>query len=233
MRVMTPSYLFAPAPQPSVAVQGRAERLPVRRIYCVGRNYAEHAREMGGDPRNITPYFFDKPADALVADGGIVPYPSLTAELHHEAELVLAIGAGGRDIAVENARDFIIGYAAGIDLTRRDVQAAAKQAGKPWTMAKGFDYSAPVGAVALAAAIGHPRKARMTLTVNGETRQDADIADMVWSPDEIVAALSREIVLAPGDLIFTGTPAGVGALVPDDIVTAGVDGVGTITVSIA
>jgi fumarylpyruvate hydrolase len=205
----------------------------VRRIYCVGRNYAEHAREMGGDPRNVTPYFFDKPADALVADGGIVPYPSLTAELHHEAELVLAIGAGGRDIAVENARDFIIGYAAGIDLTRRDVQAAARQAGKPWTLAKGFDYAAPVGAVALAEAIGHPRKARIALTVNGETRQDADIADMVWSPDEIVAALSREIVLAPGDLIFTGTPAGVGPLVPGDTVAASVEGVGTLTVSIA
>ena len=230
---MTPDYLFAPAPQPCVAVQGQSARFPVRRIYCVGRNYAEHSREMGYDPRATVPFFFDKPADALVADGGIVPYPTGTSNLHHEVELVLAIGAGGRDIAPEAAASHIIGYAVGIDMTRRDVQAGAKQEGKPWTMAKGFDYSAPVGAVALAAAIGHPRKARMTLTVNGETRQDADIADMVWSPDEIVAALSREIVLAPGDLIFTGTPAGVGALVPDDIVTAGVDGVGTITVSIA
>lgn len=233
MRVMTPRYLFAPAPQSSVAVQGRGERLPVRRIYCVGRNYAEHAREMGGDPERETPYFFDKPADALVADGGIVPYPSLTRELHHEAELVLAIGAGGRDIAVEDARDFIIGYAAGIDLTRRDVQSAAKQARRPWTMAKSFDYSAPVGNIALAELIGHPRAARISLSVNGKTRQDADIADMIWPPDEIVAALSREIVLAPGDLIFTGTPAGVGPLAPDDVVTADVDGVGTITVSVA
>jgi fumarylpyruvate hydrolase len=229
---MSPAYLFAPAPQPSVAVQGQSARFPVRRIYCVGRNYSDHAREMGYDPRSEVPFFFDKPADALVADGGIVPYPTGTANLHHEVELVLAIGAGGRDIVPEQAQTHILGYAVGIDMTRRDVQAAAKQAGKPWTMAKGFDYSAPVGAIALAADIGHPRQGRITLSVSGSVRQDADIAEMTWSPDEIVAALSREIVLAPGDLIFTGTPAGVGPVAPGDTLEAEIAGIGRLAVSI-
>jgi fumarylpyruvate hydrolase len=229
---MTPDYLFAPAPQPCVAVQGQSARFPVRRIYCVGRNYAEHSREMGYDPRATVPFFFDKPADALVADGGIVPYPTGTSNLHHEVELVLAIGAGGRDIAPEAAASHIVGYAVGIDMTRRDVQGAAKQEGKPWTMAKGFDYSAPLGPIALASAIGHPRKGRIALAVNGSVRQDSDIADMVWSPEEIIAALSKEIVLAPGDLVFTGTPSGVGAVQPGDRLEAEIAGVGTLSVSI-
>lgn len=229
---MPPDYLFAPAPQACVAVQQSSARFPVRRLYCVGRNYAEHSREMGYDPRAQVPFFFDKPADALVADGGIVPYPTHTTDLHHEVELVLAIGAGGRDIAVEDAAKHITGYAVGIDMTRRDVQAGAKQEGKPWTMAKGFDYSAPIGAIALAERIGHPRRGRIALSVNGAVRQDGDIAEMVWSPEEIIAALSQQIVLAPGDLIYTGTPSGVGPLVPGDTVEATIDGIGSLAISI-
>lgn len=229
---MNPEYLFAPAPQASVAVQGVNARFPVRRIYCVGRNYAEHSREMGYDPRSQVPFYFDKPADALVADGGIAPYPTGTENLHHEVELVLAIGCSGRDIPADKASDFIMGYAVGIDLTRRDVQAGAKKDGKPWTMAKGFDFSAPIGAIALAEAIGHPRAGRIALSVNGEVRQDGDIADMVWSPEEIVAALSQQVALAPGDLIYSGTPAGVGPIQPGDKLTAEVEGVGRLTVSI-
>ena len=229
---MPSDYLFTPPPQISVAVQDRSARFPVRRIYCVGRNYAEHSREMGYDPRAQVPFFFDKPADALVLDGGTVPYPTGTSNLHHEVELVLAIGAGGRDIAPEDATDFIIGYAVGIDMTRRDVQAGAKKDGKPWTMAKGFDFSAPLSTITLAEQIGHPRQGRIALGVNGEIRQDGDIADMVWSPEEVIAALSREVALAPGDLIYSGTPSGVGPVQPADRLTAEIAGIGTLAVSV-
>ena len=203
-------------PRASLPVTGSTTRFPVRRIYCVGRNYAEHAREMGVDPDRNPPFFFMKPADCLVADGGEVPYPPLTADLHHEVELVLALGKGGKDIAEEAALSHIWGYAAGIDLTRRDLQAQAKEKRHPWDVGKGFAHSAPCGAVSPADATGALTAGAITLTVNGETRQDGDLAQMIWNVPEIIAALSRLFELHPGDLIFTGTPAGVGAVVPGD-----------------
>jgi fumarylpyruvate hydrolase len=206
---------------------------PVRRIYCVGRNYAEHAREMGHDPDREPPFFFGKPTDAIVIDGADVPYPSLTANLHHEVELVVAIGTGGADIAAADAPAYIFGYAVGLDLTRRDLQQEARKAGRPWDMGKGFDHSAPIGEIARAATMGHPEQAWIELRVNGETRQAADVADMTWSVPEIIAELSRYIALAPGDLIFTGTPAGVSALNRGDLLEGSVAGVGTVSVRIA
>lgn len=220
-------YLFEPAVTPSVAIAGSDSRFPVRRVYCVGRNYAEHAREMGFSDRE-PPFFFAKPADAVVTDGADVPYPPRTGNLHHEIELVLAIGKGGANIPVEQALDHIFGYAVGNDLTRRDLQAQAREAGKPWDTAKGFDASAPVSAIHPASVIGHPSKGAIWLKVNGADRQSGDIADLIWSVPEIVAELSTLFTLAPGDLIFTGTPAGVGALTPGDLVEGGVDGVDTL-----
>jgi len=216
-----------PAPAtPSVAVVGTDARFPVRRIFCVGRNYPEHVREMGGDPSREPPIFFTKPADAIVPSGTDVPYPPRTANLHHEIELVVAIGRGGAGIAVELALGHVFGYAVGNDLTRRDLQAQAKKAGAPWDMAKGFDDAAPVSAIRSAAEIGHVGRGRIWLAVNGELRQQADVGEMIWSVPEIIAELSGYCRLAPGDLIFTGTPSGVGPLVAGDVVTGGIDGVG-------
>jgi len=229
---MTDSFVFSPPAPVAVPVQGGG-LFPVRRIYCVGRNYAEHAREMGHDPDREPPFFFGKPADAIVTGGGEVPYPSLTQNLHHEIELVVAIGAAGSDITVEAAPGHIFGYAVGLDLTRRDLQQEARKAGRPWDMGKGFDHSAPIGEIAPVAAAGHPETAWIELRVNGETRQAADIADMTWSVPEIVAELSRFIALQPGDLIFTGTPAGVSAIVRGDLLEGSVAGVGTVSVRIA
>ena len=202
---------------------GSALAYPVRRIFCVGRNYPEHAREMGASDLRAPPFFFTKPADAVVASGTTVPFPSRTAELHHEVELVVALAAG-RDI---------FGYAVGNDLTRRDVQALARKKGKPWDTAKGFDRSAPISAIARAADIGHPARGRIWLELNGERRQEGDIADMIWSVPEIIAELSTWFELKAGDLIFTGTPAGVGRLNPGDRVRAGVDGVGVLEHAVA
>jgi fumarylpyruvate hydrolase len=222
-------YPFAPAPAPSVEIVGPARlRFPVHRIYCVGRNYAEHAREMGMDPAREPPFFFTKPADAIVPDGADLPYPPRTANLHHEIELVVAIGRGGRNVAVERALEHVFGYAVGNDFTRRDLQKAARDAGRPWDTAKGFDHSAAISAIQPAAAIGHPARGRIWLTVNGEPRQQADVADMIWDVPGIVAELSTLWELQPGDLIYTGTPAGVGPVVPGDSVAGGVDGVGTL-----
>ncbi|WP_122466892.1 fumarylacetoacetate hydrolase family protein [Brevundimonas lutea] len=213
-------WLFDPAPRPSLtAVTGG--RLPVRRILCVGQNYAAHAREMGAE--RAEPFFFSKPGDALVAGGGSIPFPGATDNLHHEAELVCVIGGEGADLSPEDAGRLIWGYAVGVDLTRRDLQAAAKQAGRPWDAAKGFDHSAPVGPVT-AAADWSPGGQSIALTVNGETRQSASLADMVWNPAEIVAQASRLWRVMPGDLIFTGTPEGVGPLRPGDTVRATVEG---------
>jgi fumarylpyruvate hydrolase len=214
-------------PQPVVPVSG-GELFPVRRIWCVGRNYAEHAREMGGDPSREAPFFFAKPADAVVTGGADMPYPPATKDLHFEMELVVAIGTGGIDIDPAEALSHVFGYAAGLDMTRRDLQAEAKKAGRPWTMAKGFDQSAPIGEIVPAASTGHPAAGRIRLAVNGTVRQDADIADMIWSVPEIVAALSRLVRLEPGDLVFTGTPAGVGAVVRGDLLEGSVEGVGTV-----
>ncbi len=228
---MTQYALPAP-PQPSLAIQGSALRFAVRRIFCVGRNYAEHAREMGNDPSRDPPFFFTKPADALVADGAAIPYPPATANLHHEAELVAAIGTGGADIAEAEALPHVWGYAPGNDLTRRDLQARAKENRQPWDMAKGFDKSAVCGALVPAAECGPITRARLSLTVNGTLRQDADVADMIWPLPAIIAHLSGLVRLAPGDLIFTGTPAGVGPLLRGDLCTVAITGLGTVSVRV-
>lgn len=226
------NYVFAPA---IAAVPTRAGSLfPVRRIYCVGRNYAEHAREMGHDPNEAPPFFFGKPADALVTGGADMPYPTQTADLHHEIELVAALASGGRDIAVGEALSHVWGYAAGIDMTRRDVQARAKSGGRPWDMAKGFDHSAPIGTLAPVESLGgHPAHGRITLTVNGALRQEGDIDQMIWDLPHVIAELSRWVELKAGDLIFTGTPAGVGAVGPGDVLEGAIEGVGTVTTRIA
>ena len=221
-------YVLPPPPVATVAVSGAAARFPVRRILCVGRNYAAHAREMGQDPEREPPFFFTKPADAVVDTGADIPYPSMTADLHHEIELVVAIAEGGADIAVDQALAHVFGYGVGVDLTRRDLQAEAKDKGRPWDFAKGFDLSAPMGPLAPVSRIGHPSQAAIHLSVNGKTRQSADISDMIWSVPEVIAEASRYIALAPGDLIFTGTPAGVGPLVRGDAVEGAVAGVGEV-----
>ncbi|MBW3616982.1 MAG: fumarylacetoacetate hydrolase family protein [Proteobacteria bacterium] len=215
-------YVIPAPPRPAVPVEGGG-LFPVRRIWCVGRNYAAHAREMGHDDRE-PPFFFAKPADAVVPRGGDIPYPPDTADLHHEVELVLAMGQGGRDIAAATALDHVWGYAAGLDLTRRDLQAEAKKAGRPWDLAKGFDRSAPTSDIRPVSAGGHVRSGRITLSIDGQIRQNADIADMTWSPAEVIAALSRSVELAPGDLIFTGTPEGVGPIGRGQLVSAHIDG---------
>ncbi|MBV8222995.1 MAG: fumarylacetoacetate hydrolase family protein [Candidatus Eremiobacteraeota bacterium] len=215
-------FVFAPDQPPSVAVAGSALRFPVHRIYCVGLNYAAHIRETGADPA-APPVFFMKPADAVVANGAAIPYPPGTANFHDEIELVVALADGGRDIAPEAALGHVFGYAAGNDLTRRDLQSAARQRGQPWDVSKGFDHSAPVAAIRRAAE-GHLSRGRIWLRVNGEMRQDADLADMVWKVPQIIAALSQLFDLRRGDLIFTGTPSGIGPLRPGDRVEGGIEG---------
>lgn len=226
------SYVFDAPPQASLAVEGQSTRFPVRRIFCVGRNYEAHAREMGKDPTREAPFFFTKPSDAVVDTPCTLSYPTLTENLHYEIELVIAIGKGGTDIAEADVVDHVWGAAVGIDLTRRDLQAEAKKMGRPWDWAKAFDQSAPISAVKPIKDVPSVEAGRIWLAVNGEVRQDADIADLIWSVKEHVAILSRAMTIAPGDLIMTGTPAGVGALVPGDVVTGGVDGVGTLEVTI-
>jgi fumarylpyruvate hydrolase len=194
---------------PSVAISGSEPRFQVRRIYCVGRNYAEHVREMGNDPQRDLPFFFSKPADAVVASGWRLPFPVRTSDLHHEVELVVALNKGGANIHAADALALIFGYAVGIDLTRRDLQAEAKTAGRPWDMAKGFDGSAPIGAITRGLP---PASGSISLTIDGSIRQRGDLKDMIWSVAEVIAELSTFVVLAPGDLIFTGTPAGVGPI---------------------
>ncbi|HEV2530704.1 fumarylacetoacetate hydrolase family protein [Phenylobacterium sp.] len=217
------SYVFDPPAQVSAPIEGEDARFPVRRILCVGRNYAAHRREMGGDDRD-PPFFFAKPADALVAPGADVAYPQATANLHHEIELIVAIGKGGADVAVDQALDMIFGYAVGVDLTRRDLQAAAREKMQPWEAAKGFDQSAPMSPVRRWA--GSPPQGRIAISVNGQVKQEAVVADMIWNVPEIVSEASKLWRLAPGDLIFTGTPEGVGPLVRGDAVTGEVEGVG-------
>jgi fumarylpyruvate hydrolase len=190
----------------TIAISGSSLRFPVRRIYCVGRNYADHARELGNDPKDL-PFFFCKPADAVVASGTRLPFPSRTSDLHHEVELVIALNRGGANISAADAHTMIFGYAVGIDLTRRDLQTEAKKSGRPWDLAKGFDHSAPIGALREGVP---PAAAAISLAVDGELRQTGNLEDMMWSVAEIIAALSTYVELAPGDLIFTGTPAGVG-----------------------
>jgi fumarylpyruvate hydrolase len=194
---------------PTIAITGSELRFPVRRIYCVGRNYADHVREMGNDPRRDLPFFFSKPPDAVVGSGRVLPYPPRTADLHHEVELVVALRQGGVNVGIAEVDSMIFGHAVGIDLTRRDLQAEAKKSGRPWDMAKGFDNSAPVGPLALGMP---PAAGAISLSIDGQVRQSGDLKEMIWSVAEIIAALSTYVELAPGDLIFTGTPAGVGPI---------------------
>jgi fumarylpyruvate hydrolase len=216
--------LIEAPPVVTVAVKGSDLRFPVHRIYCVGRNYAAHAREMGADPEREPPFFFSKPADALVPNGAAIPYPSRTANLHHEIELVVAVGKGGRDIAAGDAEDHVFGYAVGNDLTRRDLQHAAKEKGRPWDTAKGFDRSAPLTDLFPVERYGHPSRGEIRLAVDGELRQQADIADMTWRVPEIIAELSTLFELRPGDLVFTGTPAGVGPVRPGQTMVGYIEG---------
>ncbi|HET6912419.1 MAG TPA: fumarylacetoacetate hydrolase family protein [Rhodanobacteraceae bacterium] len=218
-------YAVEPAPVPSLSIHGSEARFPVHRIYCIGRNYAEHAKEMGAEVVSRgNPVFFLKPADAIVT-GTEVPYPSVTKELHHEVEMVVALSSGGRDIDASRALDCVFGYGVGLDLTRRDLQAAAKAKGLPWDTAKAFDASAPVSALRAASEIGHPARARLSLRVNGEVRQDTDVADMIFPVADIIAELSKLFELRAGDLIFTGTPAGVGPLARGDAFVAELQGI--------
>jgi len=224
-------YLFPPA-TPAVAIKGRSDLFPVHRIYCVGRNYADHVREMGGNPDREPPIFFAKPADAVVPNNARIPYPSRTKNFHHEIELVIAIGKGGRDIAVAQALEHVFGYAVGNDLTRRDLQSEAKDNGRPWDTSKGFDRSAVLSAITPAAQSGHLRSGRIWLKVNGQMRQQADLSELIWSVPEVIAELSTFFELQPGDLIYTGTPAGVGALKKGDRIEGGIDGLDELVTTI-
>jgi fumarylpyruvate hydrolase len=223
------SYVFPPPPRVSVPVFGSDDLFPVRRVYCVGRNYADHAAEMGADTRE-PPFFFSKPADALVPGGGDVCYPPATGNLQHEVELVVALAGGGANILPAQALDWVYGYAVGLDLTRRDLQQRAKDKGHPWDMAKGFDQSAPIGEIHPVAAVGHPTRGAIWLKVNGDLRQSGDLEQMSWKVAEVIANLSTYVALAAGDLIFTGTPAGVSTVVRGEMLTAGVAGVGELAV---
>jgi len=225
-------FIIDPPNQPSVALVGSDARFPVRRIFCVGRNYADHVREMGNDPKSEPPIFFTKPADALVESGAAIPYPTLTSNFHHEVELVVAIGKGGEAIDAGSAFDHVWGYAVGVDLTRRDLQNDAKKSGQPWDAAKGFDNSAPVGALTPEGSVDL-KSARIWLSVNGATKQDAHLEEMIWSVPEIIATLSRAWALRAGDLIFTGTPSGVSALQKGDAIHAEIEGLSPLTFTIA
>lgn len=225
-------YVFNPPAVPSVAVAGSEARFPVRRIFCVGRNYAAHAREMGRDPDREPPFFFTKPADAVVDDQQTVAYPPETNNFHYEAELVLAIGKGGTNIPEAQALDYIWGYAIGNDLTRRDLQLIAREQGRPWDWGKAFDRSAVCGPIHPVSEVGHLAQGSIRLSVNGNVKQDADLKELIWSVPEIVAILSRTIEIKAGDLVYTGTPAGVGPLVPGDVCVIEIAGLGSITTTI-
>jgi fumarylpyruvate hydrolase len=220
-------YVIDAPPQAALPVEGGG-LFPVRRIFCVGRNYAAHTREMGGDPERELPFFFTKPADAVLTGSADMPYPPSTNDLHHEMEMVVALCSGGADMAEERALDCVWGYAAGLDMTRRDLQARAKKEGKPWDMAKGFDHAAPIGLLVPASRIGHPERGRIALSVNGKMRQESDLSHMIWSVPEMIAFLSRLVRLAPGDLIFSGTPDGVAAVQRGDVLEGSVERVGTV-----
>jgi fumarylpyruvate hydrolase len=227
-------FVFAPAAPVAVPIAGSQDAFPVRRVYCVGRNYAAHAREMGFDPDREPPFFFCKPADAVVpvADGQTLdlPYPPETANLHYEIELVAAIGKGGANITVDNALQHVWGYAVGLDMTRRDLQMKMREAGRPWELGKAFDQSAPIGPLHLAASVDGIGQAAIWLQVNGADKQRSDIGKLIWSVAETIAYLSKYFRLEAGDLIYTGTPEGVGPVVRGDTMIGGVDGLGTLSV---
>ena len=226
------NFVFPPAEIPSAAVRGTEARYAVRRIFCVGRNYADHAREMGADPTREPPFYFTKPATALTPSGATVPYPTETKNYHYEMELVLALGAPVFKVSPEAAIAAIWGYAPGLDMTRRDLQAAAKAAGKPWDTAKGFDQSAILGEIARVSDVGRLDKGAITLAVNGVEKQRGDLGEMIWNPAEIVSNLSHLYRLHPGDIIYTGTPAGVGAVLPGDVLTGRIEGLGEISLTV-
>jgi fumarylpyruvate hydrolase len=226
-------YVVTAAAQPTVEVRGTGQRFPVHRIYCVGRNYAAHAREMGNDPQREPPFFFMKPADAIVPNYAVVPYPPRTHNLHHEIELVIAIGTAGKNILAAQAYEHVYGYAVGVDLTRRDLQADARTNGRPWDTSKGFDHSAPLAAIRPVSAGGHLERGAIELRVNGELKQHGDVGDMIWGVAEIIAELSTYFELVPGDLIYSGTPAGVGALTTGDRLEGMIDGLDPLSISIA
>lgn len=224
-------YVIPPAAPTAVRVDGTDAVFPVCRVFCVGRNYAEHAVEMGHDPAREPPFFFMKPAGAVVPTGSTLPFPSATEDLHHEIELVVALERGGRGIPADDALARVFGYAVGLDMTRRDLQDQAKKAGRPWDMAKGFDSSAPVSPIRPASAIGHPSEGAIYLRINGELRQEGDLVQQIWKVPATVAYLSTLVELQPGDLIMTGTPRGVGRVEPGDHLEGHIEGVGDLTVS--
>jgi fumarylpyruvate hydrolase len=225
------SYVIPAFPQPSIAVAGETQTYPVRRIWCVGRNYLEHIREMGNDER-APPFFFAKHPDMIEPDGATIPYPPLTNDLHHEVELIVAMKSGGLNIPADKALEHVYGYAVGIDLTRRDLQLAARKKERPWEVGKSFDHSAPCGALHPASKIGHPAKGKIWLSVNGTEKQKGDLTELIWSVPEIIEKLSQQVALAAGDIIMTGTPAGVAAVTAGDKIECGIDGIGTMKVTI-
>ena len=226
-------FVIAVPKTPSLAVEGQSARFPLRRVYCVGRNYSEHAREMGHDPDREPPFFFSKPADAVVPASGSVPYPTLTEDLHYEVELVVAIAQGGKNIAVADALSHVWGYTVGVDLTRRDLQAQAKKMVRPWDFAKGFDASAPASPLLPVSQTGHPATGKIWLDVNGEQRQRGDLSDQIWQVADVISYLSQAVELQPGDLIYTGTPAGVGAVQRGDVITGGIEGLSDFSFTLA
>ncbi|HEX7023079.1 MAG TPA: fumarylacetoacetate hydrolase family protein [Trueperaceae bacterium] len=224
-------YVIAAPKLTTVPIEGTSKTFPVRRVFCVGRNYAEHAIEMGHDPDREPPFFFNKPADAVVPTGSFLRYPVATEDLHHEIELVVALARGGASIARDGALEHVFGYAVGLDMTRRDLQGQAKKMGRPWDMSKGFDQSAPMSALRSAAEIGHPEKGAIWLRINNETRQEGDLSQQIWKVPETIAYLSTLVELRPGDLIMTGTPKGVGKVVRGDRLEGHIQGVGELTVT--
>jgi len=227
------TYIFTPPAIPTLPIKGSEALFPVHRIYCVGRNFADHAIEMGHDPDKEPPFFFQKNPDTLVLPGADFPYPSASTDVHHEVELVVALGSGGSNIAVESALDCVYGYAIGLDMTRRDLQAEAKKHGRPWEVAKAFEQSAPCGPVHPATGTGHLSQGAIRLIVNGTVRQNGDLNQMIWKVPEMIASLSRLFTLQPGDLIFAGTPAGVGAIDKGDTMVAHIDGLDEVTFNVA
>ena len=225
------AYVIPAHTMPSLPVAEESKSFPVRRIWCVGRNYLEHIREMGNDERQ-PPFFFAKHADMIVGEGASIPYPSLTKDFQHEVEMVVALKSGGANIDPKNALDHVYGYGVGIDLTRRDLQMASRKKEQPWEIGKSFDFSAPCGALRPASEIGHPAKGKIWLNVNGTEKQKGDLSELIWNVSEIIAKLSLQVALGAGDIILTGTPAGVAALTSGDKIECGIDGIGTLTVSI-
>ena len=232
MNVESNRYIFAPHPLPTLPIRGSDKLFPVHRIYCVGRNYAEHAIEMGHDPNREAPFFFQKNPDTLVQSGGTFPYPDASKDVHHELEMVVALKSGGKDIAQDKALGHVFGYAVGLDMTRRDLQGEAKKLGRPWEVGKAFESAAPCSEIVPVSAIGHPAQGAVWLKVNGEIKQKGDLDQLIWKVPEMIAFLSEYFELAAGDIIFTGTPAGVGPVKKGDELVGHVDGVGELTVKV-